>query len=154
VSTHHGILVHIVFSTKYRVAVLDESWRADLFAYIGGTVRAHKAALLEAGGIEDHIHLLMKFHPQFAISSTVQLLKANSSRWINENRNTSSRFQWQRGYGAFTVSQSMVATVKKYIANQREHHRTQQFEQEYLQLLRLHKIEFDERYVFEQDVMA
>lgn len=151
-STHHGILVHLVFSTKYRVAVLDESWRDDLFAYIGGTVKDHKAVLLEAGGIEDHIHLLMKLHPQFAISSTLQLLKANSSRWINQHRRTPSRFEWQRGYGAFSVSQSMVLTVKKYIVNQREHHRTQDFEREYLQLLRLHEIEFDERYVFEQDV--
>lgn len=153
-STHHGILVHLIFSTKYRVAVLDDSWRDELFSYIGGTVKDHKAVLLKAGGIEDHIHLLMKLHPQFAISSTLQLLKANSSRWINEHHKTPSRFQWQRGYGAFSVSQSMVSTVKKYIANQREHHRTQDFKQEYLQLLRLHEIEFDERYVFEQEVMG
>jgi REP element-mobilizing transposase RayT len=153
-STHHGILVHLIFSTKYRVAVLEDSWRDELFSYIGGTVKDHKAVLLKAGGIEDHIHLLMKFHPQFAISSTLQLLKANSSRWINEHQKTPSRFQWQRGYGAFSVSQSMVSTVKKYIANQREHHRAQDFEQEYLQLLRIHKIQFDERYVFEEELMG
>ena len=152
-STHYGILIHLVFSTKYRAPVLVDSWRDELFAYIGGTVKDHKAVLLEAGGIEDHIHLLMKLHPQFAISSTLQLLKANSSRWINEHGKTSSRFQWQRGYGAFSVSQSMVS-VKQYIANQREHHRTQDYKQEYLQLLRYHEIEFDEQHVFEQEVMG
>ncbi len=152
-STHHGILVHVVFWTKYRVPVLDDSWRDDLLGYIGGSVKDHQALLLKAGGIEDHIHLLMKLHPRFAISSTLQLLKANSSRWINEQRKTPSRFQWQRGYGVFSVSQSRVPAVTNYIANQREHHKQRGFEQEYVQLLRLHEIEFDERYVFEMELM-
>jgi len=143
-----------VFSTKHRSPLLGDSRRDELFGYIGGTVNDHKAVLLKAGGIEDHIHLLLKLHPQFAISSTVQLLKANSSRWINEQRKTTKTFQWQRGYGAFSVSQSMADTVKNYIANQREHHRRQSFTEEYLQMLRLHEIEFDERYVFDEEVLA
>jgi REP element-mobilizing transposase RayT len=153
-STYHGILLHLVFATKYRRPLLHDHWRDDLFAYIGGIVRDHKAVLLTAGGIEDHVHLFLKSHPQFAISSTVALLKANSSRWINSQRKTRSRFEWQRGYGVFSVSQSMAETVKNYIRNQREHHRKQGFREEYLELLRRHEIEFDLRYVFEQELVG
>ncbi|HEY6563154.1 MAG TPA: IS200/IS605 family transposase, partial [Pirellulaceae bacterium] len=130
-STYHGILVHVIFSTKYRKPYLADAWRDDLFGYIGVTVRDHKATLLKAGGIEDHVHLLLRIHPEFAIAKTVQLLKANSSRWINEERKLPGKFEWQRGYGACSVSQSLSQTVKEYIANQREHHRKQSFEEEY-----------------------
>ena len=134
--------------------MLNDSWRDDLFAYIGGTVKDHKASLLKAGGIEDHVHLLLRIHPEFAISKTVQLLKANSSKWINDNRKTSSPFQWQRGYGAFSVSQSMADTVRNYIAGQRKHHARRTYQDEYLEILRKHEIEFDLRYVFEQEIVA
>ena len=142
-STHHGILLHVVFSTKYRRPVLADSWRDDLFGYIGGTVKEHKASLLKAGGIEDHVHLLLRIHPEFAISKTVQLLKANSSKWINVNLKPKLPFQWQRGYGAFSVSQSMAETVKNYIARQRKHHARRTFQDEYLEILRKHEVEFD-----------
>ena len=144
----------MVFSTKLRKPVLNDSWRDDLFAYIGGTVKDHKASLLKAGGIEDHVHLLLRIHPEFAISKAVQLLKANSSKWINDNRKTSSPFQWQRGYGAFSVSQSMADTVRNYIAGQRKHHARRTYQDEYLEILRKHEIEFDLRYVFEQEIVA
>jgi REP element-mobilizing transposase RayT len=153
-STHHGILLHVVFSTKYRKPLLDDAWRDDLFAYIGGTVKDHKATLLKSGGIEDHIHLLLRIHPQFAISKTIQLLKSNSSKWINEEQKTTTEFRWQRGYGAFSVSQSMAETVKQYLANQREHHRHQSFEDEYLAMLRKHDVEFDPQYVFEMEIVT
>ena len=96
-STHHGILLHVVFSTKYRKPVIADAWRDELFAYFGGIVRDHKSTVLQSGGIEDHIHLLLRIHPEFAISKTVQLLKANSSKWINEEAKTKERFAWQRG---------------------------------------------------------
>lgn len=153
-STHHGILLHVVFSTKYRKPWLHEKWRDDLYAYIGGIVKDHKSILLKAGGIEDHVHLLLRIHPEFAISKTVQLLKANSSKWINETRKTSRRFEWQRGHGAFSVSQSMSETVKQYIETQIEHHRNQSFQSEYLAMLNKHGIEYDPAYVFETEIVA
>ena len=153
-SSHHGILVHVVFSTKYRKPLLVDEWRDDLFAYIGGTIRDHKATLLKSGGIEDHVHLLIRFHPQFAIASTIQLLKANSSKWINEQGKTRTKFRWQTGYGAFSVSRSMVDSVVQYISRQREHHDGLSFEDEYLAMLKKHAIEFDPKYVFEQEVIA
>lgn len=153
-STHHGILLHVVFSTKYRKPLLADSWRDDLFAYIGGIVDDHKAILLKSGGIEEHVHLLLRVHPEFAISKTIQLLKANSSGWINKMEKTEARFEWQRGYAAFSVSQSMSNTVKNYIARQRQHHTRKTFEDEYLEMLRKHEVAFDPKYVFEQDIVA
>jgi REP element-mobilizing transposase RayT len=153
-STYHGILLHAIFSTKYRKPYLADACRDDLYAYIGGTVRDHKCTLLKAGGTEDHVHLLLTIHPEFAISKTLQLLKANSSKWINEQRKLPGRFEWQRGYGAFSVSQSLSETVKNYIAHQQEHHRRQTFEEEYLEILTRHNIEFDPKYVFELEVIV
>ena len=153
-STHHGILLHVVFSTKYHKPLLLDDWQDDLYAYIGGIVKDHKSTLLKSGGIEDHVHLFLRIHPEFAISKTIQLLKANSSKWINDNRMTPRRFEWQRGYGAFSVSQSMSEAVMRYISNQREHHRKQGFVDEYLTMLANHQIEFDPQYVFEQEIVA
>jgi len=153
-STHHGILLHVIFSTKYRKPCIADAWRDDLLAYIGGIVKDHKSVLLKAGGIEDHIHLLLRIHPEFAISKTIQLLKANSSKWINEQGKTRGKFQWQTGYGAFSVSQSMAETVKKYIANQKEHHRKQTFETEYVGFLDKHVIEYDPKFVFEAEIIG
>ena len=150
-STHHGILIHTVFSTKLRMKVIRDEWRDDLFAYLGSLVRQHDGSLLKAGGIEDHVHLLLRVHPKYAISDTMQLIKANSSRWINEERKVQGKFEWQKGYGAFSVSQSLSETVKQYIENQREHHRIKSFEEEYLTALRNHGIEFDPSYVFETE---
>ena len=153
-STHHGILLHVVFSTKFRKPYLDREWRDDLLGYIGGIVKDHKASLLKAGGIEDHVHLFPRVHPEFAISKTIQLLKANSSKWINEQRKLPGRFEWQRGYGAFSVSQSMSDAVTRYISKQREHHSKQSFVDEYLLMLANHQVEFDPKYVFEQEIVA
>ena len=150
-SSHHGILVHVVFSTKYRKPMLCESWRDGLFAYIGGTIKEHDAVLIKSGGTEDHVHLLIRFHPKHSISATIKLLKANSSRWINEHQNLPRKFSWQPGYGAFSVSVSNIETVKSYIGNQAEHHKSRSFRDEFLALLDRHGMEFDERYVFENE---
>lgn len=153
-STHHGILIHIIFSTKNRAPLISDRWQDDLFAYMGATAREHNAIVLCSGGIEDHVHLLAKLHPSYALADTVQLIKANSSRWINQERKINSRFEWQRGYGAFSVSQSQAEKVKRYIQTQREHHGGQSFREEYLEILRRHAIEFDERFVFDDEIVS
>jgi putative transposase len=89
-----------------------------------------------------------------AIADTVKLIKGNSSRWINKSQKVSARFEWQRGYGAFSVSESMADVVKRYVDNQKEHHRRQSFEDEYFELLRKHKIEFDKKYVFDDEIVG
>ena len=148
-TTHHGILVHVVFSTKQRFKLLNDKWREELFAYIGGIAPEHKSILLKSGGTEDHVHLLLKTHPGFAISETIKLIKGNSSRWVNANQKINARFEWQRGYGIFSVSESMSERVKHYIENQQEHHRHQSFEDEYIAFLAKHNIEYDPRFVFD-----
>jgi len=153
-STHHGVLIHVVFSTKLRRPLLADDWRDELFAYMGGTIKEQKAIILRSGGVEDHVHLLMKTHPSFAISDTIKFVKGNSSRWINQNHKVAGRFEWQRGYGAFSVSQSASDAVKRYIANQHEHHRKQSFRDEYLAILIRHQIDFDERYVFDEEIVV
>ena len=153
-SSHHGILLHVIFSTKYRKPLIAESWQDELFAYIGGTVKDHKSTLVKAGGIEDHVHLLLRIHPDFAIAKTIQLLKANSSKWINEQKKIAAKFAWQRGYGAFSVSKSLSDDVIEYIAKQREHHSIRPFRDEYLDFLQKHGVEYDPRYVFESEIIA
>ena len=153
-STHHGILIHVVYSTKQRIKLLHKDWRDELYAIMGGVAKEHKSVLLRSGGVEDHVHLLLKTHPSFAISDTVKLIKGNSSRWINKNRKVSARFEWQRGYGVFSVSESMSDIVKRYIGNQETHHQRQSFEDEYFEILRKHKIQFDEQYVIDDEIVT
>ena len=153
-STHHGILLHVIFSTKQRFALLHESWRPDLYSIMGGIARDHKATLIRAGGVEDHAHLLLKTHPSYAIAETIQRIKANSSNWINNQGKVDAKFSWQRGYGAFSVSQSVVEAVQQYIENQIEHHRKLTFREEYLATLRKHNIEFDQQFVFDDEIVA
>ena len=153
-STHHGILIHVIFSTKQRFNLLHRSWRDDLHAMIGGIAKEHQSALLRAGGVEDHVHLMLKVRPSFAIADTVKFIKGNSSRWINKQQNFSVRFEWQRGYGAFSVRESMSDIVKSYIDHQEEHHKRQSFKDEYFEILRKHKIKFDKKYVFDDEIVA
>ena len=153
-TTHHGILIHAVFSTKQRFKLLHADWRDELYAYMGGVAKEHKAYLIAAGGVEDHVHLLLKTHPSFAIADTIKLIKGNSSKWINDQKKISARFGWQRGYGAFSVSVSMSDIVIAYINRQEEHHAKQTFEDEYFVMLRKHRIEFDERFVFDDEIIG
>ena len=123
-STYTSLTYHVIFSTKYRKPRIVESVREDLYSYIGGIIRGEKGSLLEIGGVEDHIHLLTGFRPTTTVSDMLKLIKGKSSKWINEERKTKSRFGWQAGYGAFTVFQSQIPIVRRYIQGQVEHHKT------------------------------
>src|ERR1043165_2902374 len=118
--SHTRLLTHIVFSTKERVPLLRAEWRSELFAYIGGVIRNHKGALEAAGGVEDHVHLLVAMSPGRCVSDDVRDIKANSSRWIKE-KGFCPEFTWQTKYGAFTVGDPRE--VRLYIARQEEHHK-------------------------------
>lgn len=152
-STFTNLLLHIVYSTKYRRPSIKSAWQDELYAYFGGIIREQKGILLRTGGVADHVHLLAKLSPTFAISDVLRLLKANSSKWINDHHGSDLRFEWQSGYAAFSVSESQAAAVKQYIDNQQEHHHTQTFEEEFLAMLERHGIEYDPRFVFEQEII-
>jgi len=135
--------LHVVFSTKERRKLIDQQMQPKLWSYLGGIGRNHGFLVLANGGIEDHVHLLIQLPP--ALAKAILLLKSNSSKWMNEH---AIKFAWQEGYGAFAVSASNLAAVERYIQNQPIHHRKITFEQEFLALLRKHRIEFDPKYVF------
>ncbi len=149
-TTHTKLLYHVVFSTKHRKKLIVPRFREDLFSYIGGIMRREGSALLEAGGIRDHIHLLFGIPPTISLSDMMRVIKAKTSRWLNENHIRKTKFRWQKGYGGFTVSESMLPEVKEYIQNQEKHHQNRSFEEELKMILEKHGIDFEESYLFEQ----
>ncbi len=124
-------------------------FKKDFYEYIGGIIRAQNGHLIEIGGTKDHIHLLANLPPTKAISDSIREIKLNASKWCNELPEKSCKFEWQKGYGAFTVSFSQIESVRHYIQNQQEHHRTKTFEEEYIKMLELHNIVFERKYLFE-----
>jgi REP element-mobilizing transposase RayT len=147
--SYAALYCHFVFSTKNREPTIAADLQPRLFAYIGGTLRDIKCVLLAAGGIEDHVHLLVSLSREVSVAQTVREIKANSSRWVHESFPQLQAFAWQNGYGAFSVSRSQLDPVKAYLANQREHHRKRTFQQEFIALLKKHDIEYDERYLWD-----
>ena len=140
---------HFVFSTKNRQPLIDTEIQARLYEYIGGILRAEKSVLLAAGGMPDHVHLLVSLSRELSIADTLRVVKANCSKWIHETFPDRQNFGWQAGYGAFSVSFSNLPEVKKYIAGQAEHHRIRTFQEEFREFLRRHEIDWDERYVWD-----
>jgi len=139
---------HLVFSTKHREPYTDAELQPRLFEYIGGIGRNNNCPLIAAGGIPDHVHLLVSLPRTLSVSDAVRLIKTNSSSWIHDELGLRD-FEWQTGYGAFAVSYSNIEQVKSYLANQAEHHRRQTFQEEFLELLRRHNLTWDERYIWD-----
>jgi putative transposase len=147
-NTYSNLLYHIVFSTKNRQPMIQPSFRDELEKYIAGIIKAEDCSLVEIGGMPDHLHIVARFRPDRSVSEMVRLIKANSSKWVNETQGLAERFEWQTGYGAFTVSQSQVDKLRAYVRGQEEHHRARSFQEEYLEFLERHGIVYDERYVW------
>jgi REP element-mobilizing transposase RayT len=142
-NTFTNLLYHVVFSTKQREPLIRDKWKSELYPYLGGIIRNERGTLLEAGGTADHVHLLLKLPASLAIADMLRLIKANSSKWINENEFSRGSFAWQTGYAAFSVSESQAPAVRRYILNQVEHHRGQSFQEEFVALLERHGIAYD-----------
>ncbi len=145
--SYTNLLYHIVFSTKDRRPIITAEYEVRLYDYIGGTIRSLGGISLELNGTEDHVHLLAKLRPDRALSDVLRDLKANASGWMHDVFPSLKRFSWQRGYGAFTVSQSNVKEVRRYIARQKKHHQRVSFRDEFIQFLKANGIEYDERFV-------
>ena len=149
-STYTSLAYHIVFSTKYRRPMLTDAVRSETYNYIAGIIANKQGQLLEIGGIDDHIHLVTSCSPTVALADFVRDIKANSSKWLHEDKGRRD-FQWQAGYGAFTVSRSRIDVLRQYVLNQPAHHRKQSFEDEFRAILQRHGISFDEKYLFEAE---
>ncbi len=144
--SHTKFLYHIVCGTKERKPLISPVWEDRLHAFLGGVVRKAHGTLIEVNGIEDHVHLLLRLGPTIAFSDFMRELKSKSSGFVR--REMEPRFGWAHRYGAFSVSESNVEKVRRYIQRQKIHHSRQSYEDEYRQLLIKNKVEFDERYLF------
>lgn len=143
------VYLHIVFSTKNRKPLIKQEVEEELHKYLSGIARDHKSPVIAINSVEDHIHILCLLSRNITISKLLEELKKSSSKWIKTKGDAFKNFYWQNGYGAFSVSQSAVDTVKKYIANQKEHHKKKTFKEEYIEFLEKYEIEYDEKYIWD-----
>ena len=141
-------LFHSVFSTKNRQKLIDQELQARLWPYLGGIAKENNFKALAIGGIEDHIHMLLSLPASMALSKAMQLVKGGSSKWVHDEFPERRDFSWQEGYGGFSVGISQVEETTRYILNQREHHKTKSFQEEYLAFLDRHGIQYDPKYVW------
>ena len=147
-NTYTALHYHVIFSTKNREPWLVRDIEQRVWGFIGGFACAHKMTALQVGGVEDQVHALVTAPPTIAPFQIAQFLKGGSSKWIHEEFTAPRNFGWQDGYGAFTVSKSKIPDTITYIQNQREHHRKKTFQEEFLALLKKHRVEYDERYLW------
>ncbi len=144
------IYLHIIYSTKQREPFLiDNNIRQEMHAYSAGTIKAYGSHPLIVGGTADHVHILCTLPKTETYAKLIGESKRNSSKWIKTKNPKLSSFQWQSGYGAFSVSHSLVSNVQEYIQNQEEHHQVRTFQEEFREFLTKHEIEFDEDYVWD-----
>jgi REP element-mobilizing transposase RayT len=133
-----------VWSTKERLPLITPGLQKRLWSYLGGIARANKMTAIEIGGVEDHIHVLLSLPSTLSISKAIQLLKGNSSKWIHESFPEHRAFEWQEGYGAFSIGVSGIETTVDYIRRQAEHHRQRSFKEELIEFLKKHNQSYDE----------
>lgn len=134
-----------MWSTKNREPVLSSDLRSRLWPYLGGIARENNVKAIAIGGAADHVHFLVSLPATLSIAKALQLLKGNSSKWIHETFPNMRSFEWQEGYGAFSIAISGVDATVAYIRNQTEHHRTRSFREEFVAMLRRHGLDYDER---------
>lgn len=141
-------LMHCIFSTKERIPFIDPDLESRLWPYIGGIARENKMRAVAIGGTTDHLHTLLSLPATMDVAKAVQLIKGGSSKWVHDTFTEHRKFTWQEGYGAFSVSVSQAEKTIAYINAQKEHHRKRTFEEEFIEFLDKHRIEYDRRYVF------
>jgi putative transposase len=136
----------VIFSTEGRLPLIKPKFRPDLFAYLGGIIREMRGTALIVNGTADHVHMLVRVRPAHSAAEIARVIKANSSGWVRAK--WSPHFAWQTGYGVFSVSESNVAAVTKYIATQEEHHKKHSFQEEFLVFLQKNNVAYDEKYLW------
>ena len=147
--TFSNLLFHVVFSTRYRKPYLDAELKPQILASLGGIVRELEGKALMINGAADHIHMLVALPPTISIAEALRVIKTNSSRWVHEKWSLRRSFAWQAGYAAFSISQSNVAQVIRYMVDQEKHHQKVSFQAEFISYLKKHGISYDERYIWE-----
>ena len=147
-NTYTQIHIQAVFAVQNRKCIIGNSWKEDLYKYIGGIVQNNNHKILSVNGMPDHIHILFGLRPSQSIADLMQDVKGSSSKWINDKNFVPGKFSWQEGYGAFSYCKSEVPAVIQYILNQTDHHRRKTFSKEYNDMLKAFEVDFDDRYIF------
>lgn len=149
-NTYSQLYYHVVFVVRMRANLISTVWKEELFKYITGIVTHKGQKLMCINGMPDHIHILLGIKPEIALSDLMRDIKANSSRFINEQNWIVGRFEWQKGFGAFTVGYSQVDMVFNYIKNQELHHYKKTFREEYIEFLNENGIDYNLEYIFDE----
>jgi len=146
-NTYTQIHIHTIFAVQNRLSLIQKQWQEELYKYITGIIAHNGHKLLQIGGTYDHVHILFGMRPIQSLSDLMQNIKGGSSLWINQKRLVLGKFSWQEGYGVFSYGKSQISNVIQYIQNQEVHHKRQTFADEYLELLKLFGVEYNERYI-------
>jgi putative transposase len=149
-NTYTQIHIHLIFAVKFRKAQIHKIWKERLHQYLTGIIQGNNHKVLQIESMPDHIHLLIGLRPNQSLSSLIQNTKTESSKWVNANKLSSSKFQWQDGFGAFSYSKSQIPQVIKYIQYQEEHHIKKSFIEEYKSILDAFGLERDKKYIFHE----
>ena len=148
-NTYTQIHIQLVFAVKYRNALINSEIKDRFYQYIIGIINNTEHKLLVINGMPDHVHILLGFRPIQSLSDFVEIVKGSSSKWLNEQKLLKYKFAWQKGFGGFSYTKSDVPKVTRYIENQEEHHKKKTFRDEYLEMLKRHEVEFDDKYIFQ-----
>lgn len=143
------VYIHIIFSVKRREPLILEDFQNELYAYMVSILKSLETNVLKIGGASDHIHILAVLSRKYSISKIIEEIKKSSSKWLKSKDIKLSNFYWQQGYGIFSVSQSQVENVKKYIENQKKHHQKSSYQEEFREILKKYNVSFDEKYVWD-----
>ncbi len=147
-NTYTKAYFHIVFAVKNRQALIQKEWKDELEKYITAIIQKHKHKLIAIGAVKDHIHILIGYDLNQLIPDLVEEVKTSSNSWIKTKKLCKYKFEWQRGYGAFSHARSQITTVANYIANQEIHHKKKTFKEEYLEVLNKNEIQFKDEFLF------
>ena len=149
-NTYHQIYLQAVFAVKHRRALLNKEWRTNVLGVIGNLINETGCKTLIVNGVEDHVHCFVGLKPVVSVSDLMQVVKAKSSKYINDHNLTPEKFAWQDGYGVFSYFRSQIDHVYQYIKNQESHHQKVSFREEYVNLLEEFGIKYDEQYIFKE----
>ncbi len=149
-NTYHQIYLQVVFAVKFRNAIINKEISREIYSVIGNLINETECKTHIINGVSDHVHCLIGLKPVISVSDLLKSVKGKSSKFINDHSLTKNHFAWQDGFGVFSYGQSQVDKVYKYILNQEEHHKKQSFLDEYREFLRKFKIDYDEKYIFQE----
>lgn len=150
-NTYTQLYFHIVFAVKGRQNHISKKWKDELYKYITGIVTNRNQKMMIINGMPNHIHILVGTKPNCNLSDLVRDIKANASKWINEKKFVNGKFEWQTGFGAFTIGQSQIPKILNYIKAQEEHHKKKSFKEEYIDFLNAYQIDYKNEYLFTDD---